>query len=258
MTATGWVQIGALVAVLTASTPLLGGYMARVFGGERVAVSGVLGPVERTVYSVLRVDSGEGQGWKEYARAVLLFSAASWLLLYLILRTQGIQPLNPEGFHSGPWDLSFNTASSFVSNTSWQYYAGETTLSYFSQMTAITVASFTSCATGMAVAAAMIRGLAARGTDRLGNFWVDATRSLLYVLLPVAALAAIFLVASGVPPDPLALPERTRPDGPVPVDRGRPGRLARGDQADVGGRRGILQHEFGAPVREPHGPFQLR
>lgn len=121
-------------------------------------------------------------------------------MLYLVLRTQAIQPFNPQGFtHSGPWDLSFNTASSFVSNTSWRYYAGETTLSDFSQMAGITVASFTSCATGMAVAAAVIRGLGRRGTDRLGNFWVDLTRSLLYVLLPIAALAAILLVATGVP-----------------------------------------------------------
>ena len=121
-------------------------------------------------------------------------------MLYLVLRTQAIQPFNPQGFtHSGPWDLSFNTASSFVSNTSWRYYAGETTLSDFSQMAGITVASFTSCATGMAVAAAVIRGLGRRGTDRLGNFWVDLTRSLLYVLLPIAVLAAILLVATGVP-----------------------------------------------------------
>ncbi len=199
MTLTGWIQILALVAVLTALTPLLGGYMAKVYQGQRVALSGVLDPIERAVYRVLGVSPGSQQGWKRYARSALLFSAAGWLLLYLVLRTRQIQPFNPQGFHSGPWDLSFNTASSFVSNTSWQYYAGETTLTYFAQMTGITVASFTSCATGMAVAAAMIRGLGARGTDRLGNFWVDTTRSLLYVLLPLSAVAAIFLVATGVP-----------------------------------------------------------
>jgi potassium-transporting ATPase potassium-binding subunit len=198
MTVAGWIQILALVAVLTVLTPVLGGYMANVYEGKPVALSGMLHPIERPVYRVL-AGSGEEQGWKQYARSVLLFSAASWLLLYLILRTQGSQPLNPEGFHSGPWNLSFNTASSFVSNTSWQYYAGERTLSNFAQMAGITVASFTSCATGMAVAAAVIRGLGARGADRLGNFWVDLTRSLLYVLLPLAAVASIFLVASGVP-----------------------------------------------------------
>jgi potassium-transporting ATPase potassium-binding subunit len=199
MTLTGWIQIVVLVAVLTGLTPVLGGYMARVYQGDRLALDTVFGPVERTFYRVFHVDRAE-QGWKEYARSLLLFSAASWLMLYLVLRTQGIQPLNPQGFtHSGPWDLSFNTASSFVSNTSWQFYAGETTLSDFAQMAGITVASFTSMATGMAVAAAVIRGLSRRGTDRLGNFWVDLTRSLLYVVAPIAAAASIVLVATGVP-----------------------------------------------------------
>jgi K+-transporting ATPase ATPase A chain len=188
------------VGVLTAVTPLIGGYMAKVYQGERVALSRVLGPIERLAYRPFGVDIGHEQGWKEYARSVLLFSAAGWLVLYLVLRTQSIHPFNPQGFtHSGPWDLSFNTASSFVSNTSWQYYAGETTLSDFSQMAGITVASFTSCATGMAVAAAVIRGLSRRGTAQLGSFWVDMTRSLLYVLLPLAIVASVVLVTFGVP-----------------------------------------------------------
>jgi potassium-transporting ATPase potassium-binding subunit len=200
MTITGWVQIAALVAVLTVLTPLLGGYMARVYQGERVALTPILGPVERFGYRLFRVDGAEEQGWKAYAGSLLIFSAASWLVLYLVLRTQGIPLLNPQGFtHSGPWDLSFNTASSFVSNTSWQYYAGETTLSDLAQMAGITVASFTSCATGMAVAVAVIRGLSRRGTDRLANFWVDLTRSVLYVLLPLSVLFSLLLVATGVP-----------------------------------------------------------
>jgi K+-transporting ATPase ATPase A chain len=200
MTVTGWIQIAALVAVLTALTPLLGGYMARVYQGERVILTAALGPLERFFYRLLRVNPSVEQGWKRYACSVLLFSAAGWLVLYVVLRTQSVWPFDPQGFtHSGPWDLSFNTASSFVSNTSWQYYAGETTLSDFSQMAGITVASFTSCATGMAVAAAVTRGLGRRGTDRLGSFWVDLTRSLLYVLLPIAALASVLLVATGVP-----------------------------------------------------------
>jgi len=122
MTVAGWVQILALVVVLTAVTPLLGGYMARVYQGERVLLGRMLSPVER---GVLRVAAGEEQDWKQYARSVLLFSAAGWLVLYVILRSQSIHPFNPQGFtHSGPWDLSFNAASSFVSNTSWQYYGG--------------------------------------------------------------------------------------------------------------------------------------
>jgi K+-transporting ATPase ATPase A chain len=188
-----------VVAILVGLTPLLGGYMARVYQGDAVALSRLLGGTERRACRLFGVASGDEQDWKQYARSVLLFSAAGWLLLYLILRTQGIHPLNPESFHSGPWNLSFNTASSFVSNTSWQFYAGETTLSYFSQMAGITVASFTSCATGMAVAVAVIRGLSRRGTDKLGNFWVDLVRSLLYILLPLALAAAIVLAATGVP-----------------------------------------------------------
>src|SRR5664280_2790999 len=178
MTASGWLQVGLLLVVLTAITPLLGGYIHRVFSGERVLLTRLLGPVELRLSALLAGPEPAAQEWKGYAGSVLMFSAVSWLALFLILRTQSIQPLNPQGFRSAPWDLSFNTASSFVSNTSWQYYAGETTLSDFSQMAGITVASFTSCATGMAVAAAVIRGLSRRGTDRLGNFWVDLTRSL--------------------------------------------------------------------------------
>jgi potassium-transporting ATPase potassium-binding subunit len=200
MTATGWMQIVALVAILTGLTAVVGGYMARVYSGERVGLTRIVGPVERATYRLFWVDPRREQGWKEYVRSLLLFSAASWLILYVVLRSQGVQPLNPQGFtHSGPWDLSFNTASSFVSNTSWQFYAGETTLSDFSQMAGITVASFASMATGMAVAVAVIRGLSRRGTSTLGNFWVDLVRSLLYVVLPLAALSSILLVATGVP-----------------------------------------------------------
>jgi len=200
MTVTGWMQIVALVVVLTVLAAAVGGYMARVYAGERVGLTRIVGPIERAAYRLFRVDPEQEHDWKQYARALLLFSAASWLMLYLVLRTQRIQPLNPQGFtHSGPWDLSFNTASSFVSNTSWQFYSGETTLSDFAQMTGITVASFTSMATGMAVAAAAIRGLSRRGTSQLGNFWVDLIRSLLYVVVPIAAVASLLLVATGVP-----------------------------------------------------------
>jgi potassium-transporting ATPase potassium-binding subunit len=200
MTITGWLQIVVLVVVLTGLTPVLGGYMARVYQGERVALSVIFGSVERVAYRLLRVDRSQEQGWTAYAGSVVIFSAASWLMLYLVLRTQGVGFLNPQGFtHSAPWNLSFNTASSFVSNTSWQYYGGETTLSDLAQMAGITVASFTSCATGMAVAAAVIRGFGRRGGARLGNFWVDMTRSVLYVLVPIAVAASIVLVATGVP-----------------------------------------------------------
>jgi K+-transporting ATPase ATPase A chain len=126
MTVAGWTQIVIFLVVLTALTPLLGGYMARVYQGRRVLLSPLAAPVERVLYRVLRVAPREEQDWKAYARSMLVFSFASWLVLYLVLRTQGAHPFNPQGYASGPWDLSFNTASSFVSNTSWQFYAGET------------------------------------------------------------------------------------------------------------------------------------
>jgi len=198
VTVTGWFQIVIFLVVLTAVTPVLGGYMARVYEGQRVWLSAVLLPMERGLYRVLRIAPREEQDWRAYARSTLIFSLASWLILYVVLRTQGAHPFNPQRLGSAPWDVSFNTAASFVSNTSWQYYGGETTLSYFSQMAGITVASFTSCAVGMAVAVAVIRGLARRQTTQLGNFWVDLVRSLLYVLLPLSILGGLFLISQGV------------------------------------------------------------
>ncbi len=196
--AQGWVQIAVFLIVLTALVPFVGSYIAKVFRGERVFLSPVLGPVERFAYRVMRVRPEEGQDWKAYARSIVVFSLVSWLLLYLILRTQSIQPLNPEGFGSGPWNLSFNTASSFVTNTNWQYYGGETTLSYFVQMVGLTVQNFVSAAVGIAVLAAVIRGFAARSGSALGNFWADLVRINLYVLLPIAFVAALVLVSQGV------------------------------------------------------------
>jgi potassium-transporting ATPase potassium-binding subunit len=197
MSAQGWVQIVVFFAVLTAITPLLGGYMHKVFRGDAI-VGSVLGPVERGFYRVIRVDPRQEQDWKAYARSALLFSLASWLLLYAILRLQGSLPFNPAGFGAGPADLSFNTSSSFVSNTNWQYYAGETTLSNFSQMTGLAVQNFLSAAVGIAVVIAVIRGFSARSLRTLGNFWFDLTRATMYVLLPIAFVIALFFVSQGV------------------------------------------------------------
>ncbi|MGZ8666580.1 MAG: potassium-transporting ATPase subunit KdpA [Solirubrobacterales bacterium] len=196
--AQGWVQIVVYLVILTALVPLVGGYIAKVFQGERVFLSPVIGPIERLTYRVLRVRPDEGQDWKAYARSVVVFSLLSWLLLYLILRTQGIQPFNPEGFGSGPWNLSFNATSSFVTNTNWQYYGGETTLSYFAQMAGLTVQNFVSAAVGIAALAAVIRGFAARSASSLGNFWSDLVRISYYILLPISFIAALVLVSQGV------------------------------------------------------------
>ena len=195
----GWVQIAIFVVVLVALVKPVGVYMARVFTNQRVFLSPVVGPIERLTYKVLRVrPDAEGQDWKAYARSVIVFSLFSWLALYLILRTQSIQPFNPEGFHSGPWDLSFNTASSFVTNTNWQYYGGETTLTYFAQMAGLTVQNFVSAGVGIVVVIALIRGIVARSGRELGNFWQDLVSTLLYVLLPISIVGALFLVSQGV------------------------------------------------------------
>ena len=171
--------------------------MYRVFRGERMAITRVLGPVERLLYRVLATNPGREQDWKAYAKSALVFSVISWLALYLILRTQSIHPLNPEDYGPGPWDLSFNTASSFVSNTNWQFYGGEGTLSYFSQMAGLAVQNFLSAAVGIAVCVAVIRGFAARSGHSLGNFWQDLIRGLLYVLVPASFLLALFFVSQG-------------------------------------------------------------
>jgi K+-transporting ATPase ATPase A chain len=202
----GYVQIAIFFGALVVAMPLLGGYMARLFTGQRVFLTPVLGPLERLTYRVLRVDPEAGQSWKAYARSALVFSLLGWLALYLILRTQTIHPWNPQNFHSGTWDVSFNTASSFVTNTNWQYYGGETTMSYFSQMAGLAVQNFLSAAVGITIAIALIRAIASRrgsgpaagaqeGT--IGNFWSDLTKALLYVLLPISIIGALILVSQG-------------------------------------------------------------
>jgi K+-transporting ATPase ATPase A chain len=197
VTASGWFQIVLLLVVLTGITPLLGGYIHRVFVGERVLLTRALGPAERRLSALLAGPEPAGQDWKSYAGSVLMLSAISWLALFLVLRTQSIQPLNLQGFRSAPWDLSFNTASSFVSNTGWQFYGGERTLSNFSQMTGIAVQGFLSGAVGIAAGVAIARGFANRSSKALGNFWVDLIRALLYVLLPLSIIGSAFLVSQG-------------------------------------------------------------
>jgi K+-transporting ATPase ATPase A chain len=194
----GWLQLAIFFAVLLAIVPLLGGYMARVYTGERVALSAVLAPIERGFYRVLRVDPAQGQDWKAYARSLIILSALFWVTLYIILRTQTLHPFNPQDFHSGTRSLTFNTVSSFLTNTNWQFYAGETTLSYFSQMAGLTVQNFISAAVGIAVLVALIRGIIARSGNNLGNFWQDLVRTILYVLLPISIIGALLLVSQGV------------------------------------------------------------
>ena len=202
MTFGGWLLIVLFAAILTVLALPLGGYMAKVFTGKRVFLSPLLAGPERLLYGLMRVDHEREQDWKQYAKSLLVFSLAGWLLLYVILRTQNAfyvpHALNPLGYHSGTWNLTFNTTSSFLTNTNWQYYAGETTLSYFSQMAGLTVQNFLSAGVGIVVAAALIRGIIGRTGKGIGNFWQDIVRVVLYILLPISIVAALVLASQGV------------------------------------------------------------
>ena len=199
MTLVGWLQISLLfLAVLLVVKPL-GLYMARVFSGDRTFLSPVLGPLERGLYRAGGINPEKEQGWLGYTFAMLAFSLAGFIALYAMLRLQAYLPLNPQGFPGMAPDLAFNTAVSFVTNTNWQNYGGETTLSHFSQMAGLTVQNFLSAATGMALAIAVTRALARSKVSTLGNFWVDMMRATLYVLLPLAIVVALAFVAMGLP-----------------------------------------------------------
>ncbi|WP_186421162.1 potassium-transporting ATPase subunit KdpA [Bosea sp. CS1GBMeth4] len=200
----GWAEIVFTIALTVAVGWPLGIYMTRVWTGERTPLDPVLKPVEAGFHAALGIDRNKGQSWLGYAVALLAFSAAGFVLLYALLRLQGLLPLNPQGFGGVSPHLAFNTAVSFVTNTNWQSYGGETTLSSLSQMAGLTVQNFVSAGAGLAVAAAMARAFAADRGESLGNFWVDLTRNVLYVLLPLSIATALALVAAGVPQSLLA------------------------------------------------------
>ena len=261
MTVSGWLTIFLFVGILTALAIPLGNYMAAVYTGERTFMDRILGGPERLLYRVMRVDTGRGMDWKAYARSLILFSLAGWLLLYFFLRTQTLwnwTGLNPLGFHSAPANVTFNTTSSFLTNTNWQYYGGETTMTYFSQMAGLAVQNFLSAAVGISVAIALIRGIIGRSGKSLGNFWQDMIRTVLYILLPLSIIVALVLVWQGVDPELHHLPDRARCDRPHAVDRHGPGGLAGSDQAAGHQRRRLLQRQLRAPLREPDGVHQLR
>jgi K+-transporting ATPase ATPase A chain len=199
MTVDGWLQIAIFLALVLAVTKPLGVFMARVFNREHTFLDPVLGPVERLLYRLTGVDENREMAWKEYAVSMLLFSAISMLLLYAIQRLQGYLPFNPEKLGAvNPANLAFNTAASFTTNTNWQAYSGETTMSYFTQMAGLAYHNFVSAAVGIALAIAFIRGIARREADTIGNFWVDLVRGCLWVLLPFCLLGSLLLVSQGV------------------------------------------------------------
>ncbi len=198
MTAAGWLQLAFVVLLLAVSTPLLGRYLAKVYGGGTAPGDRVFLPIERLIYRVCGVNPESEQRWTTYALSLIGFSLASVLVLYLQLRFQNHLPLNPDNFGSVRPDLAFNTAVSFLTNTNWQNYSGESTMSYFSQMTGLAFHNFVSAAAGAAVAVALIRGLTRKRTNTLGNFWVDLVRTCTRVLLPIAFVGALVLVSQGV------------------------------------------------------------
>jgi len=200
MTVTGWLTIFLFVALLTLFALPVSRYLAAVYTGERTFVDPLFRGPEQFLYRLLRVDPEHGQDWKQYARSLIIFSLAGWLVLYLLLRTQTLWDftgLNPMHYHSGTWDVSFNTASSFLTNTNWQYYGGETTMSYFTQMAGLTVQNFLSAGVGIVVAIALIRGIVGRSGKSLGNFWQDMVRTILWVLTPMSMVIAVVLVWQG-------------------------------------------------------------
>jgi potassium-transporting ATPase potassium-binding subunit len=198
MTVNGWLQIIVYLALILAVTKPVGVFMARVFSRERTFLDPVLRPLERLLYRLTLVDEEHEMRWTEYAFSMLLFSGVSMLVLYLIERTQQILPWNPQKFTAVAPDLAFNTAASFTTNTNWQNYAGEATMSYLTQMVGLAYHNFASAAVGIALAIAFIRGISRREKETIGNFWVDLTRTTLWVLLPACIVYALFLVSQGV------------------------------------------------------------
>src|SRR5467141_395653 len=199
MTLIGWIQILLYCAIVIALVPWHGGYMTRVFNGERTFLSPLLRPVEAVLYGAGGVDETREQHWVTYTIAMLFFHVAGFLILYALMRFQAVLPFNPAEQSAVAEDLSFNTAVSFITNTNWQNYGGESTMSYLAQMLGLTHQNFLSAATGIVLAVALIRGFARSSVRTVGNFWVDVTRSTLYVLLPICVVYALFLVWQGMP-----------------------------------------------------------
>jgi K+-transporting ATPase ATPase A chain len=199
MTLIGWIQILLYCAIIIAITPVLGGYMTKVFSGERTFLSPVLHPVEAVIYKIAGVDERREQGWLTYTVGMLLFHLGGFLILYVLMRLQAGLPFNPAEQSAVAEDLSFNTAMSFITNTNWQNYGGESTMSYLVQMLGLTHQNYLSAATGIVLAIVLIRGFARASFRTVGNFWVDVTRCTLYVLLPICVPYALFLVWQGIP-----------------------------------------------------------
>jgi potassium-transporting ATPase potassium-binding subunit len=213
MTLVGWAQIALVLALVLGCAIPLSKFIADVYTGERTFLSPVIGPVERGFYRLAGVDPAREQDWFAYTIAMLVFSIAGFLSLYAIQRLQNFLPLNPRGFDAVPPDLAFNTSDSFITNTNWQNYSGETTMSHLTQMLGLTVHNFLSAATGLAMAFALVRGFARSSATTVGNFWVDVTRVTLYLLLPISIVGALVFVALGMPQTLVGAVEATTLEG---------------------------------------------
>ena len=198
MTPHDFIQVVLFIAILIGLTPILGTYMNKVFTGKEHIMQSAFGWLERLIYRLVGADPAEETNWKSYTFSLLMFNLIGFVFVFLIQRFQAYLPLNPAHLPNVSWHSAINTSISFVTNTNWQGYAGETTMSYFVQMIGLTVQNFVSAATGIAVILAVVRGLSRKSTDKIGNFWTDLTRSTLYVLLPLSILFAIVLVGQGV------------------------------------------------------------
>ena len=213
MTVNGWLQVALYCVLLVLLTKPSGGYMSRVFAGERTPLSPVLRPLERGLYRISGVDEAEEQHWVTYAIAMLAFTFAGFVVLYALQRLQAVLPFNPQKLDAVSPDLAFNTSVSFVTNTNWQSYVPETTMSYLVQMAGLTVHNFVSAATGIALALALIRGFSRRSATSVGNFWVDMTRCTLYILLPICIVVGLIMVWQGVPQNLSAYTDVTTLEG---------------------------------------------
>ena len=259
MDLSGWLQLALFCGLVWALTKPVGLYLVRVLEPDgRTWLDRPLRPVERLVYRILRTGPGQEQDWKQYARSLLLFSLIGLLFTYAVLRLQHLLPLNPQ--HLGPVrpDLAFNTAASFATNTNWQNYAGETTLSYFSQMVGLVFQNFVSAAAGIAAAAALVRGIARHSTRTVGNFWVDLVRINLYLLIPLSLVFSVFLASQGIvqnfKPSVGAVTVETRG---FSDDRPRTGRFPGGHQDAGHQRRRLLQRQCRPSLRESHAALEL-
>ncbi|MEJ1968233.1 MAG: potassium-transporting ATPase subunit KdpA [Rhizomicrobium sp.] len=217
MTLNGWIQIALYCAIIVAITAPFGGYITRVFNGERTFLSFLLRPLERGLYALAGVDEKEDQHWLVYAVAMLAFSMAGFVTLYAIQRLQAVLPFNPQHLPAVGEHLAFNTSVSFVTNTNWQSYVPETTMSYLVEMAGLTVHNFLSAATGIALAVALVRGFARRSASGVGNFWVDMTRCTLYILLPLSIVVGLFFVWQGMPQNLNAYTSATTLEGATQV-----------------------------------------